>query len=283
MQQNQSSKVRGVCFVGMAILNRFALFLPFQMRACVRTPNFEGHPALTGNAVGCCSPTHAAAVDVLKGYNGTIFAYGQTSSGKTHTMEGPDIDSPGQKGCIPRIIENIFNYIDDAPYELEFQMRVCTPLAAMVCAHGRLLRRDASRSVGEGGCSHFVILPVCLSSPSPEPRAPSARPLEVPTNLWFAGELVRSYHTILCRFRTLKSTWKRLEICCAVSACHHCVSSTLCSSTGLLVKPPWHRSRVPWFGFPTSCCRVNYACPRFVDRESRRAHTPHARQQHAVF
>ena len=26
-------------------------------------------------------------VDVLSGYNGTIFAYGQTSSGKTHTME----------------------------------------------------------------------------------------------------------------------------------------------------------------------------------------------------
>lgn len=26
--------------------------------------------------------------DVLSGFNGTIFAYGQTSSGKTHTMEG---------------------------------------------------------------------------------------------------------------------------------------------------------------------------------------------------
>ena len=25
---------------------------------------------------------------VIKGFNGTIFAYGQTSSGKTHTMEG---------------------------------------------------------------------------------------------------------------------------------------------------------------------------------------------------
>jgi hypothetical protein len=25
--------------------------------------------------------------DVLTGYNGTVFAYGQTSSGKTHTME----------------------------------------------------------------------------------------------------------------------------------------------------------------------------------------------------
>lgn len=31
-----------------------------------------------------CVRTHA---DVLGGYNGTIFAYGQTSSGKTHTME----------------------------------------------------------------------------------------------------------------------------------------------------------------------------------------------------
>ena len=29
--------------------------------------------------------------DVLEGYNGTIFAYGQTSSGKTHTMEGPSL------------------------------------------------------------------------------------------------------------------------------------------------------------------------------------------------
>jgi chromosomal replication initiation ATPase DnaA len=25
---------------------------------------------------------------VIEGFNGTIFAYGQTSSGKTHTMEG---------------------------------------------------------------------------------------------------------------------------------------------------------------------------------------------------
>ena len=29
-----------------------------------------------------CPPT-----DVLSGYNATIFAYGQTASGKTHTME----------------------------------------------------------------------------------------------------------------------------------------------------------------------------------------------------
>ena len=42
--------------------------------------------------------------DVLKGYNGTIFAYGQTASGKTHTMEGPDIDGP-DRGIIPRIVQ----------------------------------------------------------------------------------------------------------------------------------------------------------------------------------
>ena len=35
---------------------------------------------------------------VLEGFNGTIFAYGQTSSGKTHTMQGHDIDNPKLKG-----------------------------------------------------------------------------------------------------------------------------------------------------------------------------------------
>eukprot|EP00054_Salpingoeca_dolichothecata_P014791 m.84027 g.84027 ORF g.84027 m.84027 type:complete len:952 (+) comp21167_c0_seq1:84-2939(+) len=61
--------------------------------------------------------------DVLQGYNGTIFAYGQTSSGKTHTMEGPSIDGPN-KGVIPRIVFNIFEYIEAAPEHLEFTVRV---------------------------------------------------------------------------------------------------------------------------------------------------------------
>lgn len=33
------------------------------------------------------SMSFATYTDVLEGYNGTIFAFGQTSSGKTHTME----------------------------------------------------------------------------------------------------------------------------------------------------------------------------------------------------
>ena len=49
-------------------------------------------------------------LDVLMGYNGTIFAYGQTSSGKTHTMEGI-MENPDLQGIIPRIVNDIFNHI----------------------------------------------------------------------------------------------------------------------------------------------------------------------------
>ncbi len=38
---------------------------------------------------------------VLEGYNGTIFAYGQTGTGKTFTMEGRE-NPPELQGIIPR-------------------------------------------------------------------------------------------------------------------------------------------------------------------------------------
>lgn len=40
--------------------------------------------------------------DVLLGYNGTIFAYGPTGSGKTYTMFG-NVNDATQKGIIPRV------------------------------------------------------------------------------------------------------------------------------------------------------------------------------------
>ncbi|EDV37705.1 kinesin heavy chain, isoform B [Drosophila ananassae] len=61
--------------------------------------------------------------DVLAGYNGTIFAYGQTSSGKTHTMEGVIGDSVKQ-GIIPRIVNDIFNHIYAMEVNLEFHIKV---------------------------------------------------------------------------------------------------------------------------------------------------------------
>uniref|UniRef100_A0A8C4NAV4 Kinesin-like protein n=1 Tax=Eptatretus burgeri TaxID=7764 RepID=A0A8C4NAV4_EPTBU len=61
--------------------------------------------------------------DVLGGYNGTIFAYGQTSSGKTHTMEGK-LHDPHIMGIIPRIVQDIFNYIYSMDENLEFHIKV---------------------------------------------------------------------------------------------------------------------------------------------------------------
>ncbi|XP_064401804.1 kinesin heavy chain-like isoform X2 [Halichondria panicea] len=61
--------------------------------------------------------------DVLSGYNATIFAYGQTSSGKTHTMEG-ELMNTEMRGIIPRIIEDMFNHIYSMDANLEIHIKV---------------------------------------------------------------------------------------------------------------------------------------------------------------
>jgi len=50
----------------------------------------------------------------LEGFNCTILAYGQTSSGKTHTMTGVDLDADPSDpnngmGIIPRAVSTIFS------------------------------------------------------------------------------------------------------------------------------------------------------------------------------
>ncbi|XP_032489248.1 centromere-associated protein E isoform X2 [Phocoena sinus] len=55
----------------------------------------------------------------IQGYNGTIFAYGQTASGKTYTMLG----SQDYLGVIPRAIHDIFQKIKKFP-DREFLLRV---------------------------------------------------------------------------------------------------------------------------------------------------------------
>lgn len=56
---------------------------------------------------------------VLEGFNGTILAYGQTSSGKTYTMSGV-YDDEINEGIIPRAVSQIFEYIHIAEEHKEF-------------------------------------------------------------------------------------------------------------------------------------------------------------------
>ncbi|OAP03125.1 hypothetical protein AXX17_AT3G09960 [Arabidopsis thaliana] len=55
----------------------------------------------------------------VRGFNGTVFAYGQTNSGKTHTMRG----SPIEPGVIPLAVHDLFDTIyQDASREFLLRM-----------------------------------------------------------------------------------------------------------------------------------------------------------------
>ena len=56
---------------------------------------------------------------VIEGYNGTIFAYGQTGCGKTHTMLG----TPDNPGIIPGCFKHIFGFIDSNTSGMKFLVR----------------------------------------------------------------------------------------------------------------------------------------------------------------
>ncbi|PSS25934.1 hypothetical protein M430DRAFT_95258 [Amorphotheca resinae ATCC 22711] len=62
--------------------------------------------------------------DILNGYNGTVFAYGQTGAGKSYTMMGTDIADDEGRGVIPRIVQQIFQSILSSPSTIEYTVRV---------------------------------------------------------------------------------------------------------------------------------------------------------------
>ena len=61
---------------------------------------------------------------VMEGFNGTVFAYGQTSSGKTFTMSGPNIFDEDNKGIIPRMVTTVFNKIFSSDESIEYSVKV---------------------------------------------------------------------------------------------------------------------------------------------------------------
>ena len=73
----------------------------FDMVFDQTTPQYGVYEAAAKPIVDC----------VLEGYNGTIFAYGQTGTGKTHTMEGKD-EPVELQGIIPNAFRHVFDFID---------------------------------------------------------------------------------------------------------------------------------------------------------------------------
>ena len=59
--------------------------------------------------------------ETLAGFNCTIFAYGQTGTGKTHTMEG-DIHSQDNAGIVPRSVTSILDKLESTG--ADFTIRV---------------------------------------------------------------------------------------------------------------------------------------------------------------
>ncbi|KAK9874406.1 hypothetical protein WA026_002753 [Henosepilachna vigintioctopunctata] len=60
---------------------------------------------------------------VLQGYNGTIFAYGQTGTGKTYTMAG-NLSNSETKGITPNAFSHIFTQISRSSEEKSFVVTV---------------------------------------------------------------------------------------------------------------------------------------------------------------
>ena len=90
---------------------------PIRKEVLAKTKTSRGQASYTFNRVfdteteqvelfdTACKPLVA---EMLKGFSCTIFAYGQTNSGKTHSMMG-DLNSERMQGLTPRACKHIFN------------------------------------------------------------------------------------------------------------------------------------------------------------------------------
>ena len=74
------------------------------------------------------STTQSLVRSVVDGFNCTVFAYGQTSSGKTHTMRGTSED----EGIIGRAIADLFDSIRCQAADKDFSVR-CSYMEVRCC------------------------------------------------------------------------------------------------------------------------------------------------------
>lgn len=61
--------------------------------------------------------------DVVNGFNGTIFAYGQTGTGKTFSMEGVP-DNPDLRGIMPNTFHHVIHSMENRGENTEYMVRM---------------------------------------------------------------------------------------------------------------------------------------------------------------
>ena len=88
---------------------------------------------------------HPLVESVLSGYNATAFAYGQSGTGKTHTMTGK-ISTPDQ-GVIPNALEHIFESIGTEDPESKKQYSLSVSYLELYNGRCRDLLTDTKRSL----------------------------------------------------------------------------------------------------------------------------------------
>eukprot|EP00198_Chlamydomonas_reinhardtii_P008477 XP_001697814.1 predicted protein [Chlamydomonas reinhardtii] len=122
----------------------------------------------TDNALVASSLALPLVAPALAGVNGTIFAYGVTSSGKTHTMMGTESDP----GVVPRIVRELFAQMEAAGSARLFRVRMSV-MEIYNEALGLIARGDHNRKVSatafneDSSRSHTITRITVESAPAP--------------------------------------------------------------------------------------------------------------------
>jgi kinesin family protein C2/C3 len=93
--------------------------VPREVKDTVNSSNTDTC-SLLSSAADVFADTAPVVVSVLDGYNVCIFAYGQTGTGKTFTMEGYQ----GNRGVNYRTLGELFNVASQRRGEVKYEISV---------------------------------------------------------------------------------------------------------------------------------------------------------------
>eukprot|EP00759_Apiculatamorpha_spiralis_P037528 PhF_6_TR37441/c0_g1_i1/m.55018/K20196/KIF3B; kinesin family member 3B len=94
---------------------------------------------------------------VMNGYNATVFAYGQSGSGKTHTMTGK-IHDPQLQGMMPQAVEHIFKEVKEQTSSTKsFKVKVSYLELYNGNARDLLQKKQVTLEIKENSSKNFYV------------------------------------------------------------------------------------------------------------------------------